>query len=255
MAMDKKSSRTIGFVLFLVGTLLLIYIGVLSTWGEVEATFFNSALRSDEPLDTLSCPAVITPNETSYVSASFFNPADKPIELEIRTYVTEGFVTLMTEYITEVPLEPQETKFIQIPIFPENAAYNRFVMVRMHQMKQVPLPYMNASCGVVLVNVPLLTGTQFIIFIISFGLILSTLGITLWGRNSRPLIWLRLRKFQAMIIFTVAALVFAIIALLNYWFFAIILLIVWILMGIGMVFHFSTISKGEVDVYRTPIDE
>ncbi|MFN2304481.1 MAG: hypothetical protein ACK2TV_12195, partial [Anaerolineales bacterium] len=146
--MNKKSARTIGIIIFVVGIVLIIYIGVLSTWGEVEASFFNAALRSDEPLSTLSCPAAITPNETSYVSASFFNPDDKPIELEIRTYVTDGFVTLMKEYITDVPLEPQETKIIQIPIFPEDAAYNRFVMVRMHQMKQVPLPYKNASCGV-----------------------------------------------------------------------------------------------------------
>lgn len=255
MAMNKKHLRTIGLILFIFGTFLLIYIGVLSTWGEVEASFFNAALRSDEPLSTLKCPAVITPNENSYVSASFFNPEDKPIELEIRTYVTEGFVTLMTEYITDVPLEPEETKFIQIPIFPENAAYNRFVMVRMHQMKQVPLPYKNASCGVVLVNVPLLTGNQFIIVNLSLGLILAALGITIWARNSRPLIWLRLSKFRAMLIFTFAALVFAIVALLNYWFFAILLLVICVLMGIGMVFHYSTISKEDTDINKLPSEE
>ncbi|MFN2302276.1 MAG: hypothetical protein ACK2TV_00960, partial [Anaerolineales bacterium] len=95
----------------------------------------------------------------------------------------------------------------------------------------------------------------FIILIVSLGLLLAAIGIFLWARNSRPLVWLRLRKFQAMIILTVAALVFTIVALLNFWFFAIILLVIWILMGIGMIFQFSTISKKEPDENIEPSEE
>lgn len=212
-------------------------------WGEIEASFFNAGLRSDEPLRSLNCPAVITPSETAFVSGTFDNPSDRVVDMEIRTYVSAGYVTLMNEYITNFTLEPGESKRVEVPITAEEAAYDRIVMVRMHQMKRVPFPYMNASCGIVVVDVDGLTGSQFVALILGLGALFSTGGITLWAFNAKPIVWGRLKIFRAMIFLAAAALSIPISSLMNLWGLSIILLMIWIFMGVGMIWQFATTSR------------
>lgn len=241
--MKKKTLRIIGITTLILGALLFVYIGIISVWGELEASFFNAGLRSEEPLETLSCPAVITSSETAAVSGTFYNPFDKTANMEIRTYVTAGFVTLMNEFITTFTLEPGNTKIVEVPIIPEDAAYERVIMVRMHQMKRIPFPYQNASCGIVVINFPLLTGAQFITLILSLGTVLTAGGITLWAVNSKPIVWLRLKIFVAMIIFALTSASIAAVGLMGIWGLALIMIVIWIFMGLGMIWQFSTASK------------
>lgn len=241
--MKKKTLRITGITTLIIGALFFVYIGIISVWGELEATFFNAALRSEDPLKTLSCPAVITSHETAAVTGTFYNPYDKSANMEIRTYVTDGFVTLMNEYITTFTLDPGNTNIVEIPIIAEDAAYERVIMVRMHQMKRIPFPYQNASCGIVVVNFPFLTGSQFIIMILSLGTLLTIGGITLWAVNSKPIVWLRLKIFVAMIIFGLTSASIAIIGLIGLWGLALIMTVIWIFMGLGMIWQFSTASK------------
>lgn len=241
--MTKKTFRIIGIVLTIMGSLVLVYLGVLTMWGEIEASFFNSAMRSDEPLQSLNCPAVITPSETAYVSGKFDNPSDRVVDMEVRTYVSAGFVTLMNEYITTFPLEPGETKIVEVPIAAMDAAYDRIVMVRMHQMKRVPFPYKNAACGIVLVRVAALTGAQFVAISLGLGVLFSAGGIALWALHARPIVWARLKIFKAMVFLSVTGLSIPVSSLLGYWGLSILLLVIWIFMAIGMVWQFATTSR------------
>lgn len=241
--MSKKSFRIIGVAIMILGIVLLVYLGVLTMWGEIEASFFNSSLRSDEPLSSLTCPAVITPSETAYVSGTFDNPSDKVVDMEVRTYVSAGYVTLMNEYITTFTLAPGEAKRVEIPITAEEAAYDRFVMVRMHQMKRLPFPYLNAACGIVLVNLKGITGSQFVALVFGLGILLTAAGIALWAFHARPIVWDRLKIFKAMLFLSVTALTIPISSLLNYWGLSILLLVVWIFMSVSMIWQFVTSER------------
>ena len=232
--MTKKIRRIIGVSALIIGTLIFIYLGAISVWGEIEASFFNAMLRSDEPLDALRCPTVITTNEIGAVYGEFYNSFDRTAEMEIRTYISDGYVTLMNEVINNFTLPPGETEIVKVQFTADDAAYDRLVMVRMHQMKRRPFPYRNASCGIVVVNLPFLTGSQFLIAMISLGVALSAGGISLWALNARPIVWRRRRAFWAMVIFSITALIITITSLLDQWLLAIILLVIWILMGISM---------------------
>jgi hypothetical protein len=244
--MAKKTCRLIGILLLILGVLLFVYLGVLTMWGEIEATFFNASLRSDEPLGSLSCPAVITRNETAYVSGTFDNPSDRVVDMEVRTYVSAGYITFMNEYITEFTLKPGEVKQVKIPVTADEAAYDRIVMVRMHQMKQVPFPYKNAGCGIVVVNISGLSGAQFVALSLVLGALLSTSGIVLWVLNAKPVIGERLKVFKAMVFLTVTALSIPISSLLNYWVISILLTMVWIFMGVGMIWQFATRDQRKI---------
>ena len=241
--MNDKSKRTIGVSAFIIGTILLVFIGILSIWSEIEASFFDAALRSKEPLTTLRCPAVITPNGQSFVRGSFTNPDDEPIDLQIRTYITNGYVTLMTEFIRNISLNPGETKTVEIPVYVEDAAYGRLVLVRMHQMKRVPLPYLNGSCGIVVFDLPWISGTQFITLSLSLGAIFTTGGLVYWAINAKPIVWDRKRQFVAMMIFAIISFVLTIASLLNWWLLGVLLTVIWILMGVGMIWQFATTPR------------
>lgn len=241
--MEKKTFRIIGITLLIIGALLFVYIGALTMWGDLEASFFNASLRSDEPFRELDCPAIITTSEMAYISGTFENPSDRVVDMEVRTYVTAGFVTLMNEYITNFTLQPGETKVVEVPFTAEEAAYERIVMVRMHQMKRIPLPYENASCGIVVVNFPALTGNQFIALLMGLGGIFTIGGILLWAFNARPIIWFRMTIFRAMLFLSVTAFLISLSGMLGFWGLTILLIMIWILMAGGMVWQFSTTSR------------
>ncbi len=240
--MNKKVLRTIGMITLIIGALSFFIIGVLSIWGDIEASFFNNTLQSSERLTTLKCPSVIMKDEIATISANFHNPTDKPIELEIRTYITDGFVTLMTEYITDVPLQPEETKIVKWPISSDDAAYDRVVMARVHMMKEYPLPYRDAACGVVVVNLPFIdSGRAFVTLVLSLGGVFSVGGILLWSLNSKPLVplaWRRFRIFKAQIFVAVTALAVALSGLSGLWFLGVLFTMVFLLMGAEMLRQF-----------------
>ena len=241
--MKKKTARLFGILSLILGVLLFVFIGVISIWGDIEASFFDAALLKSPKLKHLSCPAVITTNEIGQVTAEITNTDKKPVTIEVRAHVTNGFVTLMNEYITDVPLEPGETKTIDVPIVAENAAYKRLILVRVHQMKELTNPYQNAACGVVLVNVPFLTGTQFVIGIMSLGCLLIAGGFLLWALNSRPIILQRKRNFISLLIFTAIAVILAIIGLIGFWLLGIMIAVIWVLMGVSLIFQFLSVPN------------
>jgi hypothetical protein len=236
--MKKKTARVLGSIVFIVGVLLFVFIGAISIWGDIEATFFDASLIQAKKLGHLNCPAVITSNETSEVTAKITNVDQRPVIIEVKAHVTDGFVTLMNEYKTDVSLEPGQSNIVDIPIAPENAAYGRLILVRVHQMKELTNPYQNASCGVVLVNIPFLTGNQFVILVMSLGILLTVGGLFIWALNSRPIILQRKRGLVAMIVFAAIAILLAIIGLAGFWLFGVFIAAVWLLMGIGLIWQF-----------------
>jgi len=240
--MTKKIRRIIGVSALIIGTLIFIYLGAIIIWGDIEAIFFNAMLRSDEPLDALRCPSIITTNEIGAVYGKFNNSYDRTADMEIRTYITDGYVTLMTEVINNFTLQPGEKEIVEVQFSADDAAYDRFVMVRMHQMKRGPFAYQNASCGIVVVDIPFLTGRQFLIAMISLGVMLSAGGITLWALNTRPIVWGRKKVFWSMMTFSLTALSITLTSLLDQWVFSLILLVIWILMGISMLWLFDFFS-------------
>ncbi len=242
--MKKKTFfQAIGITLFLLGSIISVYIGAISVWGDIEASFFNSQLRANEKLPHLKCPAVLMENEVGKISARFDNTTEKPLELDVRAYMTDGFVTIMREYLTELQLEPGETKDVTWEITADQAAYDRLILARVHQMKEYPLPYRNAACGVVVINLPFSNGLLFVIALLVLSVLLCTGGILLWAKHSKPIVWGRLKIFKAMIVLSSAGLALAIAGLIGLWGLGVILIAVWVLLAAGMLFQFSTTPK------------
>ena len=233
--MKEQSTQRMSILLIIIGGLCFIAIGGMAIWADIEAAIFDMARRSSESIPTLKCPAVITTDEIAIVSASFSNPTERDATPLIRTRVTDGYVTLKREYNTRLMLEPGETEIVEIRVDAEDAAYNRLILIRMHQFGYGPFRYRNASCGILILNIPLLTGTQFVVLILVLGGLISALGIYFWIMLTKPGKRDDNSSLHKLLLFICIALLIAISGLFGWWLLGIILFTFWTILGVVLI--------------------
>ena len=181
----KRWHRTLGLYIFFAGVLLGMFFAALLTWANFEANLFDrpTDLKASR-LASLRCPILLNKQETGTVTATFRNPTDHAARRTIDTNISHGFVILMREERTRIDLEPGEKRTLQWMISPEDAAWGRFILVHVETTRSGSLPARSGSCGVLVANLPLGTGTQITIFIVVTSLLLMVIGTVLWRRGT-----------------------------------------------------------------------
>lgn len=247
--MNKKSLRSVGLLSLVLGSLILFVFGVFSVWADIEASLFNMDRADVDRLPHFRCPAVITANETGIVSLDLRNPTEKPLNFKIRTYISDGYVIFMREYRNEVPLDPGESERLEWEVTGKDAAYGRFVLVRAHQLARSPFPYQNSSCGILLVNIPFLTGAQVVWILMGVGIFLAIGGLLLWVSQSRPIVRETEKAYRRMLYFGGTALLLAVAGLLGWWGAGILLTAVWVLMVLEIIFNFIIVPTRKTTTF------
>lgn len=154
------TTRFLGLILFFIGAIIGFFILTMSVWGDIEANTFDKAVISEEKLNTLNCPVFITEGELGTITASFENGTDKDHSPTVRTRITQGFVTLYTEYRETVDVPAHGATKLDWKVSEENAAFNRLVLVRVYQYQNFGIPSRSNSCGIVLLPITGITGVQ-----------------------------------------------------------------------------------------------
>ncbi len=163
--------------------------------------------------------------------------------MEIRTYVSDGNVVLLKEFTSNFILQPDESEIVSIPIKTSDAAFDRVVLVRMHQIRRGTLPYLNASCGVIVLDIPYVTGSQFVITSLCLGALLSIVGGILWVINNKPIEGNKLKTLYYLISFSIISILITLTALLGWWLLTAFFAIIWILLGIGKITQSAISTK------------
>lgn len=187
MTVRDKPLRLLGAILFSLGFVIGLAIFAGAVWADFEAAMFDTSMRGDASLRSLRCPVLITENETGLVSASFHNPLDRPAQFYVRSRISEGFVTLMRESKELLPVAPGATGRLEWSVTAEDAAYGSVVLVSVMLMAYYPLPSRDGSCGVLVVDVPFLSGAQLLVLGVASSFVLMALGGALWLVGSRTL--------------------------------------------------------------------
>ncbi len=189
MRTNSKILRIAGIVLFSFGVIVGMALIAITIWADLEASFFdaNLASRGGESLKTLRCPILMTSAEIGTATVALENTANKPIELRLRAHITEGHVTLMREVNATVPLEPGEKETVELLLTSDDVTYNWLILVRALQFRYYPLPSRQAACGIFVVDLPFLTGSQLLALAIGVALLGLVGGIALWSAGNWPL--------------------------------------------------------------------
>ncbi|MFN7035261.1 MAG: hypothetical protein ACK4SN_02755 [Bellilinea sp.] len=169
-------SSLLGYLLFGVGLVAGLAWWGSSAWADLEASLFDASITADLVLNDLRCPQFITPEEIAAVSIRLQNPTDRILRQSARIHISYGFVTLMREENIIVEMQPRESRQLEWYVSAEDAAWGRLVLVRLHLSRSFPLPSRTATCGIVLVNLPRLSGVH-----ISWLLAVITLAGTFGG--------------------------------------------------------------------------
>lgn len=187
MSESPRSFSRISILLFAVGVLFSLVLTAAAVWGDLEASLFDSSIREETSLRPYSCPVLMTTAETGTIRFTLSNPTDRPIERYIQTNISEGYITYMRRIQMQLPIAPGETEEVEYTVSPEDAAFGRFILARTRVLRSAPLPSASSACGIMVLDLPLLTGNQIVAFLLVGGLLGMGGGWGLWLYANRPL--------------------------------------------------------------------
>ena len=235
----KKIFSRVGIVLFAFGVLLGMALTAVTVWADLEASFFDADLasRGGEALKTLRCPVLMTTSEVGVARVTHENTLDKPIDLRFRAHITEGFVTLVREVNATMSLEPGEEETVEFYLTADDVTYNWLILVRVLQFRYYPLPSRQASCGVMVLDVPFLTGGQLLALTIVVMLLSLLGGIALRAAGNWPMNRPTVASTRTMGALTVSLLIGFVVGAMGSWLIATLLFAINLLLIFEIVRH------------------
>jgi hypothetical protein len=186
MSDSRKSSSVLSVILFGIGVLMGLVFSAFLIWANVEASLFDPDLRGDASLD-LHCPLVLNAEETGTVYATFTNTATWDVNLIVQADISETYLSLFRHERVILKLAPGESQEVRWTVSAADKVYGRFVFVKAANNRQMPIPGHVATCGIVVVNIPFLTGAEMAVIAIGLTVIFIASGIGLWYKGNRPL--------------------------------------------------------------------
>lgn len=166
--MENQTKRfNLFLILFIVGAVSGLILTALATWADLESAYYGFSRRASARLSGLSCPILMTANETSTISLKVKNSTENKLSPIIRVE-TSSRVTAF-EFTDRLELPPGESATRQWSIGPENKDLKRFIFASVLVYSSYPLPDREITCGVFVLSLPGVGG------IYSWGLILLSL--------------------------------------------------------------------------------
>ena len=223
--MQLNFQRVLALTIFGLGALIgAIFFG-LATWGDLEASLFSSGVTGDENLSTMTCPIMITTSETGQVKAVIENSLDRTVHTAVRSDISMGLLTFKREDTQQLTLEPGEKQTVSWEVTSEDAVWNRVILARLYEYANYPEKAKGGSCGILLVDLPLVKGAQIVVISIILSVLGIISGLTIWERAHRPLKGRARDIMRAMVVLGVIVAAGILSALLGSWFFGLMALI------------------------------
>lgn len=212
---QQKIHKNLGGILFLAGILFITILSALTILADYEAEFYGFERLGEEHLATLHCPILLTPKKPGLIEASFTNPGEKPVEL--MTYAALSGSGSISNERTSVTLDAGETKKSSWTVTHENVDLKIFVFAQVGHYAARQMPFKYATCGMVMLNVPFLSGGQ--LFAVWFILAFSSLivGMALWHSNNQTLEGREMEIYRYMRFLSIVASLTLLIALQGWW--------------------------------------
>ncbi len=184
MKKNTKFLFILSIILFALGVLIGLFLWTGSVWADLEGYMFQPATHADRSEYNLLCPNLITKNDFGVISIGIDNEFDKDVKKLVRGYKSLGYVIYVGSDETALELAPGESEVLHWYIYPEDAAWNRFVLFRVNIISSRGVALTTASCGVMVINVPFLKSDQFFLLALLTGTFLLAAGIFLMYRSS-----------------------------------------------------------------------
>lgn len=209
--------RPLAFILYLLSLLILLAVAAITIWPEIEVLFFDRPLIVEERLGTLRCPPAVTRDEDGALIATFTNDQDRNERFRAQARISYLNAVVFDEFNHWVELAPGETKVVRWSLDPESAAFGRMILARVHVSRRGSIPPQQRGCGVMILDLPHFTGTQYVLGMAVGGLLTLAASGFLWlgGRHPAQVGQEATTRRRALLAAVVAGAMFA--GLFNLW--------------------------------------
>ena len=242
MSVRNKLMHILSVLVFSTGILLGMVLLGSTVWKELEAFLFAPSIGADERFTTLSCPLMMTTTESGTITARIKNPTDRTIQPLLRTQISQGLVTLKREFDERPAIPAGETQEFHWTVTAEDAVWDRFILVRVYQFRHFPLPSRTGTCGILVVNLPDVSGSQIIAAVLAASLLSMVAGGGLWVRGSRPLKGQSLYATRAMAALAGSVLAGILASFLGWWLVGGLLFLFAVLLAVVIISYFLLAS-------------
>jgi hypothetical protein len=224
--MHTRPLRLLSRTIFFLGVTIGLVLSGISIWNNLESTSYFFTGVKYAPFNGLQCPLMIAPTEKGIVTVVFNNPANEGDNFFYRAEIS-GKSFSRRQVKDQIAVSPHQTKTIQLAVDANDVDLMFFIFTKITILPNSVRPSREAVCGVMLVNILGLTGTQMstIAVLLSFSGI--AIGLGLWQQTSAKADQ-DMRRVVQTLGFVVLLTMFT--ASLSWWVIAIALLVIAILL-------------------------
>ncbi len=175
--MQTKSKHIIGGTVFFLGILIGLALAIATMWGNFEALsyFFSGATYA--PFNGLQCPILMTHSETGTISAVFNNSRDQEYD---PYYEMEIGGLLPRKFEDQLSVAPHTSKSVLWTVDANDIDLGFFIFAKLDILPNAVYPSREATCGIVVLNIPGLTGGQIFWLVFALSLLGTISGFMLW---------------------------------------------------------------------------
>ncbi len=229
---NQKTRIALFSTAYILGVIPGLALIVIATWADLESTFYGFNRLASAQLGGLSCPILMTREETSSFSLRLTNSLERRASPVIRVDISTP--NLPYSHTERFPLEPGETMRKGWEIGPENIDLNRFIFAQVVVYSMYPIPNRQNGCGIFIVDLP---GSGWGITWLMIVVSVLGMGIGLYGLNhpqsrNRGEEVPALRPFIFLSILIVAGIIASI---MGWWFPGIMILVVAVLLILSVI--------------------
>ena len=147
-------------------------------WADFESSLFPYGLVGERTAKPLKCPVFMTTSETREISLTLKNPEEIKRSRFAEGTIIEGDLSQIRIENHKVTIEPGGKEKISWKIYPEDVVYGRLVLFRVYVKHAHPFPSLEETCGVLVFDIPSLTGKQMM------GILLGLMLALMIGGNA-----------------------------------------------------------------------
>lgn len=226
-----QTASIFGVLFYILAVVTGLFLTGISTWGDMEAASYGFQRRASDALRGLSCPILLTRNETGKISLKVSNPTDKPLHPSVRTEISADFDPQV--FNESFDLAPGESKSVEWSVGPQNIDLGMFIFANIQVYATYPIPNREKTCGILIIDLPG-RGRPIQTALLAFSLIGLGGGLYLMSKSGLPgnrsaLTW------NAIIFLTVLIVSGLILSLMGSWIPSIGILVLSVLISILLV--------------------
>jgi hypothetical protein len=180
--MKTNSLRILSRVLFFLGVAMGLALAVVAIWNNLESTHYYFRGVKHAPFPGLQCPLMIAPTEKGRVTAVFHNPNAEEDNFLYRAEIS-GKSSMTRQVEGEIAVPPHGSKSIRLTVDANDVDLLFFILVKLTILPNAIHPSQEAICGMLVIDVLGLTGTQITIIALLLSLFGIAIGWGLWQRT------------------------------------------------------------------------